>query len=158
MSGVFAVASTPMDRSILLILTGEDCSNAVKAAFSHAIRTSSKVHILQILTSDLYHYGHHDLVATRSSKRQFLLHIREEVLERGKTALQAVENQARELGIVLDITAVESEDIFATSLSEAQRGYDSVFLPKQERKMFPLLKRTLEAYLQRKLPGRIVSC
>jgi len=80
------------------------------------------------------------------------------VLERGKTALQAVENQARELGIVLEITAVESEDIFATSLSEAQRGYDRVFLPKQQRKMFPLLKRTLEDYLQRKLPGRIVSC
>ena len=146
-----------MDR-ILLILTGEDCSNAIEAAFSHAIQTSRKVHVLQILTSNLYHYGHQDLIATRPSKRQFLLHIREEVLDRGKTALQALEEQARNMGISLEIASTESEDIFSASVSEAKKGYDRIFLPRQERKLFPLFKRTLAEHLQRILPGKIISC
>ena len=146
-----------MDR-ILLILTGENCGKAAKAAFSHAVQTSRKMHVLLILSSDLYHYGHHDLVATRPSKRQFLLHIREEVLERGKAAMKALEDQAREAGIDLEIAVVESENPFSASLSEAKKGYDMVFLPKQERKLFPLFERTLAEYLQRRLPGAIVSC
>jgi nucleotide-binding universal stress UspA family protein len=142
---------------ILLIVTHENCGKAVEAAFNHARRTSGTVHVLQILTSDLYHHGHHDLVATRHSKRQFLLHIREEVLERGGTALQALEDHARNLGIILETSVVESENLYAASLSEAKKGYDVIFLPEQKRKLFPLFKRTLAEYLQRRLPGRIFS-
>jgi hypothetical protein len=147
-----------MDQSILLILVGHDCGKAAEAAFRQAILTSRKVRVLQILASDLYHYGHHDLVAARSSKREFLLHIREELLERGKATLQNLEEQARDMGILLETTTVESEDFQSATLAEAKMGYDVIFLPKQEKKLFPLFKRTLAEYLQRRLPGRIVAC
>ena len=147
-----------MGPRILLILTGDDCRNAVKTALNHAQTTSNTLRVVQILTSDLYHYGHQDLVATRHSKRQFLLHIRKEVIERGKAEIQDLEKAARGMGISLEITTIESEDAFSTSLSEAKRGYDIAFLPKQERKLFPLFKRTLAAYLQRKTSGKIVVC
>jgi hypothetical protein len=142
---------------ILLIVTHERCGKAVEAAFNHARRTSGQVHVLQILTSELYHYGHQDLVTTRPSKRQFLLYVREEVLERGRIALQAIEDNARNSGIVLKTSIVESEDLYSASLSEAKKGYDVIFLPEQKRKLFPLFKRTLAEYLQRRFPGRIFS-
>jgi|WetSurMetagenome_2_1015567.scaffolds.fasta_scaffold87832_2 hypothetical protein len=151
-----AIAST--DGPILLILAGDECGNAIAAACDYAKSTSRPLRTLQILTSDLYHYGHHDLVATRPSKKQFLLYIREEVMERGKEAAQALERKAAEMGIYLEIIALESEDLFSTSLEEARKGYDIIFLPKQKKKLFPLFKKTLAAYLEKKIAGRIVSC
>jgi hypothetical protein len=151
-------ASAGTDRPILLILTGKDCGKAIQAAFEHAKSTSIRLRVIQILASDLYHYGHHDLVASRHSKRQFLLHIREEVLERGKAEAQALEDKAREMGVSLEIETIESEDLFAASLAEAKKGCDIVFLPKQKKKLFPLFKRTLAEYLEKKISGEIVSC
>jgi hypothetical protein len=144
--------------SILLILTGEDCNLAIQTAFRHAQATSKRLRVLQILTSDLYHYGHHDLVATRPSKREFLLHIRKEVLERGETAARALEDKARGMGISLEIETVESEDRFSTSLAEAKKGYEIIFLPKETKKLFPLFKRTLEFYLKNKTSATIIAC
>jgi hypothetical protein len=144
--------------SILLILAGEDCSPAIQAAFRHAQSTSKRLRVLQILTSDLYHYGHHDLVATRPSKREFLLHIREEVLERGRLAVRALEDKAGEMGIALEIESVESEDMFSTSLTEANKEYEIIFLPNQKKKFFPLFKKTLETYLKNRTSSEIISC
>jgi hypothetical protein len=153
-----AAASASKGRRILLILAGDNCDSAIHAAFEHAKSTSKRLRAIQILTSDLYHYGHHDLVATRHSKRQFLLHIREEVLERGKEQIRVLENKSREMGVSLEIETIESEDIFSTSLSEVKKGCDIVFLPKQEKKLFPLFKTTLTAFLRNKIASEIVSC
>jgi hypothetical protein len=144
--------------SILLLLTGEDSRNVTQAAFRYAKSTSKRLRVVQILASDLYHYGHQDLVATRPSKRQFLLHIRDEVLARGKAQAQALEDMAAKMGIPLEIESIESEDIFSASLEEAKKGYDIVFLPKQEKKLFPLFKKTLAACLEKKIASEIVSC
>jgi hypothetical protein len=146
------------DRPILLILTGEECGAAIQAALQHARVASKRLRVFQILTSDLYRYGHQDLVATRPSKRQFLLHIREEVLERGRATALALEDQARELGISLEIETVESEDILSASLEEARKGYEIIFLPKQPKRLFPLFKNTLVAHLRKKIPCGIVAC
>jgi hypothetical protein len=151
-------APTRTGRPILLILAGEDCGKAIQAAFEYAKSTSKRLCVIQILTSDLYHYGHHDLVASRHSKRQFLLHIRKEVLERGKAEARVLEDKAREIGVSLEIATIESEDIFAAALAEAKKGYDIVFLPKQKKKLFPLFKSTLAAYIRKKIPGGIVDC
>jgi hypothetical protein len=113
---------------------------------------------MQILTSDLYRYGHQDLVATRPSKKQFLLHIRNEVLERGKAETRLIEETAREMGISLETVTIESEDAYSISLAEVKKGYGIVFLPKQERKLFPLFQRTLADYLRRKTAARIIAC
>ena len=147
-----------MDGPILLILAGEDCRSAIEAAFSQAKLASKRLVVLQILTSNLYHYGHQDLVATRPSKRLFLLHIRDEVLRRGKAEVQALEGTAREMGISLEIHDVESEDILSAALSEAKKGYDIIFLPKQKKKIFPLFERTLAQYLQKKTSSKIIPC
>jgi hypothetical protein len=143
---------------ILLILMGEHCSPAIQAAFLHAQSASKRLRVIQILNSDLYPYGHQDLVATRPSKREFLLHIRKEVLERGKAAIRALEDKAREMNLSVEIETVESEDPFPVSLAEAKKGYEIIFLPKEEKKTFPLFKRTLESYLRSKTSGAIVAC
>jgi len=146
------------DRPILLILAGNNCETAVSAALSHAKSVSQRVHVIQILTSDLYHYGHHDLVATRPSKRDFLLYIRDEVLSRGEAEIQALKQAAGEMGVSLEINTVESEDVFSTALAEAKKGYSTIFLPKPEKKMFPLFKKNLAAHLQKKVLSRVVPC
>jgi hypothetical protein len=146
------------DQPVLLILTGEECGSAIHAALQYASSTSMRLRVFQILTSDLYRYGHQDLIATRPSKRQFLLHIREEVLERGRTTAKALEDKAKELGISLEIETVESEDILSAALAEAKKGYEIIFLSKQPRKLFPLFKKTLAAYLRKQTPGEIVAC
>jgi hypothetical protein len=144
--------------SILLILTGENCSRAMQTALAQAQLTSQRLRVIQILTSDLYHYGHHDLVATRPSKREFLLYIREEVLARGKATARALEDKAGEMNISLDIETVESEDLFSTSLAEAKKGYEIIFLPKATKRLFPLFQRTLESYLKNKTSSAIIAC
>jgi hypothetical protein len=146
------------DPPILLILAGEDCSKAISAALDHAKSTSKQVHVIQILTSDLYHYGRHDLVATRPSKREFLLYIRDEVLDRGKTEVQALKQKADEMEISLQICTVESEDVLSAALAEAKKGYDIIFLPKDKKTLFPLFQRTLAEHLQKKIPCKIIPC
>jgi hypothetical protein len=149
---------TATNKPILLILTGDDSRNAVDAAFSRAKLTLTRLRVLQILTSDLYHYGHQDLVATRPSKRQFLLHIREEVLRRGKAEAQALQAKASEIGITLEVCEIESEDILSAALSEAKKGYDVIFLPKQTKTLFPLFKKTPAEHLRKNTSSQIVSC
>ena len=144
--------------SILLILTGDDPASAVQAAFQQAQTTSKPLHVLQILTSDLYRFGHQDLVATRPSKKDFLLHIRNEVLERGKTEVRALEDAAHERGISLEIVTVEAEDIVSASLDEARKGYQTIYLPKQPKGLFPLFKTSLANCLKKKTSSKIISC
>ena len=130
----------------------------MSAALGQAKSVSKRLHVIQILTSDLYHYGHHDLVATRPSKRDFLLYIRDEVLSRGEDEIRALRQAAAEMEIPLEINTVESEDIFSTALAEAQKGYGAIFLPKPDKKLFPLFKKNLAAHLQKKVASRIVPC
>ncbi len=149
---------SPADRPMLLILSGEDCREAIRNAFRHAKSNSRRLQVVQILSSNLYSYGHQDLVATRPSKREFLLHIREEVLKRGEEEILALKQLAGGMEISLEVNTIESEDVLSAALLEAKKGYDIVFLPRQKKKLFPLFKRTLNAYLQKKISGRIVPC
>ena len=143
---------------MLLILAGEDCGKAIREAFQYAKSASKRLHVTQILGSNLYHYGRHDLVATRPFKREFLLYIREEVLKRGKEEVLALESLAGEMGVPLEVNSIESEDILSAALSEAKGGYDIIFLPRQKKRLFPLFERTLPGYLKKKISGRIVLC
>lgn len=145
-------------EKILLILTSEDSASAEEAAFSYARSNSKRVVVLQILTSNLYHYGHQDIIATRPSKRQFLLHIRDEVMERGTVKAKAMAEKAQREGIVLEIISVESEDILSATAAEAKKGYDTVFLQREKRKLFPLFERTLAGHLRKKTDARVVEC
>ena len=145
-------------KNVLLVLTGADCKEAVDAAFSFARSSGKNVTALQILTSDLYHYGHNDLIATRPSKAQFLLYIREQVLERATAQAAELRKSALDKGITLLIRPVETEDVAAAVIAEAKNGYDRIFLPKERKKLFPLLKRPLIRSLGKELRSRVVEC
>ena len=71
-------------KDILVIYKGAGSENAVDEALRAARCYSKKAKVLQILDSDLYFYGHNDLVAPRLNKQRFLLYIRDQVLERGR--------------------------------------------------------------------------
>ena len=145
-------------KDILIVLNGENSENAIKQAFSTAQSDSGKVKVLQILDSGLYHYGHNDLVAPRLNKRTFLLYIREHVLEQGRIEAGELIRKAGEMGICLEIDPVETDDVISTVIAEAKKGYDEIYLPKEEKKLFPIFKRTMEQHLKRKAPGRVISC
>src|SRR5512136_759067 len=132
-----------MENRVLLILTGDDSRGAEESAFSYAKSTSKTLTVLQILTSNLYHYGHHDVIATRPSKRQFLLHIRDEVIGRARAKAATLMDRAREEGIGLEILSVESEDAYSVAVNEARKGYDTIFVSEKKRSLFPLFKKTL---------------
>ncbi len=145
-------------KDILLVLTGADCEDAVEAAFRFARASSKKIVALQILTSDLYHYGHNDLIATRPSKAQFLLYIREQVLARASAEAEQIRKRALNIGICLAICPVETEDVVSTVMTEARKGYDVIFLPKEKRKLFPLLKKQPVRQLKKKLGSQVIEC
>ncbi len=129
-----------MDEKILLVLTGEDELNAEETAFNYARANSKKLVVLQILTSNLYHYGHQDIIATRPSKRQFLLHIREEVLERGKAKAKAMAEKAQEEGIALEILSVESEDVVSTAARRIRERIRCRLCAEEEAKTLPVVR------------------
>lgn len=145
-------------KEILIVLNGENSENAVKQAFCAACSDSKKVKVLQILDSGLYHYGHHDLVAPRLNKQTFLLYIREQVLEQGRIEAGRLTEKAAEMGISLEIDPVETDDVVSTVIAEARKGYEKIYLPKEEKKLFPILKKTMAQHLKKKVPGRIISC
>lgn len=147
-----------MDNRILLVLTGQNDQQAEDAAFCYAAQTARGVMVLQILTSNLYHYGYHDVIATRPSKLQFLLHIRDEVWERGRAREVALKERALREGIFIKILTIEAEDVSQAVIAEAQKGYDVIFLGKEKRKRFPLLEKTLTKHLEKRLKIPIISC
>ena len=129
-------------KDILIVLNGGNSDNAIEQAFHTAQSDSGKVKVLQILDSELYHYGHNDLVAPRLNKRTFLLYIREHVLEQGRIEAGELIRKAGEMGISIEIDPVETDDVISTVIAEAKKGYDEIYLPKEEKKLFPIFKRT----------------
>ena len=142
----------------LLILIDGDCHDAINAAFNYAKLSGRPLRAARMLHSDLYHYGHHDLVANRHSKREFLLYIRNEVIERADAEMLALKEKAGQMGISFEAFAVETDDINSSSLAETKKGYDIIFVPKQEKRLFPLFKRTLSDCLQKKAAAKIIIC
>lgn len=146
------------ENKILLVLTGQNDRQAEDAAFRYAAQTAKGLVVLQILTSNLYHYGHHDVIATRPSKLQFLFHIREEVLEKGRAKAESLKERARREEISIEIFSIETENVSQATIAEAQKGYNVIFLAKEKRKRFPLFEKTLVQHLEKRLNIPIISC
>lgn len=146
-----------MEDRVLLILTGDDNGGVEESAFGYAKSTSKTLTVLQILTSNLYHYGHHDVIATRPSKRQFLLHIRDEVIERAQAKATMLMERARKQGISLEILSVESEDASSAAANEARKGYDAIFVSEKKRHLFPLFEKTITQHLRKMTTSKIIG-
>ena len=131
----------------------------VDIAFQHAAKNGEKVVAIQVLSSNLYHWGRHDTIISGPGKETFLLHVRDLVMKRGQEKADALEQKAKENGIALEIQMSESKDPIATIVEEVGKGYDMVFIPKQRKKLFPLSKRhTLEDALKKHDILNVVAC
>ena len=70
-----------------------------------------------------------------------------------------LKTKARELGIPLEILMSESKDPVESIIQEARKGYGVVFVPKERKKLFPLMKRhTLESMLKKHDIMNVVAC
>ncbi len=147
-----------MKDSILVVYLGDGSLKAVEKALSSAKSGAIKVRVLMILDSELYHYGHVDLVAPRLNKQRFLLYIREQVLEKGRSVAEELRAKALSMCVPLEIDSVETDDLILAVVTEAQKGYKAIYLEKEKKKMFPLLKKNIASEI-RKIPGaRVIEC
>jgi hypothetical protein len=145
-------------KDILIVYKGAGSENAVDEAFQAARCESRNAKLLQILDSDLYHYGHNDLVAPRLNKQRFLLYIREQVLERGGVEANELREKARNMGVSLEIDPVETDDVVSTVIAEAEKGYEMIYLAKEKKRLFPLLQKHLATQLRKRFAGKVVEC
>ena len=127
-------------KDILIVLNGGDSENAVRQAFGTAKTGSKNVKVLQILDSELYHYGHHDLVAPRLNKQRFLLYIREQVLERGKIEADKLRDRAAQVGKNLEINLITYDEYLKYSkyfgVPEKEFEYHAIIMALVEGKYY----------------------
>ncbi len=147
-----------MIGGILIVVNGNDSGRAVEAAFQAARSSSGKAKVLQILDSDLYHYGHNDLVSPRLNKQRFLLYIRDQVLERGGAEAAELREKARTMGVTIEIDPVETDDVVSTVVAEAKKGYEMIYLARERKRLFPLLQKHLATQLRKECAGRVIEC
>jgi hypothetical protein len=145
-------------KDILVVYRGVGSENAVDEALRTARSEARRTRVLQILDSDLYFYGHNDLVAPRLNKQRFLLYIREQVLEKGGMEAQEIREKALSMGVSLEIDPVETDDLVSTVIAEAKKGYEMIYLAREKKRLFPLLKKNLARELRKVVAARIVEC
>jgi hypothetical protein len=145
-------------KDILVVYKGVGSENAIDEALRTARGEARRTRVLQILDSDLYFYGHNDLVAPRLNKQRFLLYIREQVLEKGGIEAQEIREKALSMGVSLEIDPVETDDLVSTVIAEAKKGYEMIYLAKEKKRLFPLLKKNLARELRKAVAARIVEC
>jgi len=146
-------------RDITVDTTREDEeARAVEAAFRCAESRSKKIIALQILGSNLYHWGRNDILLTRPAKNGFLSYVRDEVLSRGKERERKLKESADMRGISIDIRSLEANDPVSVVLEEARKGYDKIFLAKEKGSLFPLFSRTMAQHLRKNGFDQVVIC
>jgi hypothetical protein len=146
-----------MNPRALIILNMDSRESFLEAALNHVLAAQSEATVLQILTSPLYHYGHNDLLASGRAKADFLLHIRQEVIEKGKKQAARVLECAGSLGLCVHLVPVETENPAGDVVAEARKGYHLVILPREPKRVFPLLHRTLLQELQRNVQCELIE-
>ncbi|MBW2064326.1 MAG: hypothetical protein JRJ03_05270 [Deltaproteobacteria bacterium] len=130
----------------------------MKEALLYARDYSKKVVALQILSSDLYHYGYNDIILTAPPKTQFLSYVRSKVIERGERCAERFRKLAKEHGVAVEIKTIEVDDPTSAVLEEARKGYDMIFLHREKKHLFPLLKKTTEQVLRKQGYRYIATC
>ena len=145
-------------KDILIIYNGGGSQKAVDAALLAAQSGAKKVRVLLILDSELYHYGHVDLVAPRLNKQKFLLYIRDQVLEKGGIDAAVIREKALSMGVPMQIDLVETDDLVLTVITEARKGYEMIFLKRGKKRIFPLLKKDLARELRKIAGNRVYEC
>ncbi len=130
--------------------------DAAEKAFNYTSRSSGRIIALQLLTSDLFHWGMNDNILSGAAKMRFIGHVREQVLEKSHETTEMLCRKAMEYGVPLEIKNVETDDPVMAAFEEASGGYDRIFIAKEKEKVFPLFKKSMRQYLQKKITVPIV--
>jgi hypothetical protein len=125
--------------------------DAMGKAFLYARRMSKRLVVLQILTSDLFHWGYNDTILPGPAKARYLGYIREQIAKKSLEMTKILENQALHHGISLEIKRVETMDPVSAALEEARGDYDRIFIGKERKKVFPIFERTIGQHLRKKI-------
>ena len=146
-----------MNDRILIVLDLESQDSFLKRALDAARSLQKTAVALQILTSHLYYYGFKDYLAGGRAKTDFLLYIRQEVMERGRKQAAHLLDMAKALRVQLRVKTVETENRVAEIVAEAHKGYDLVIVAREPRRLFPLLHRSLAQEVERKAGCRVLE-
>ncbi len=126
-------------------------------AFVYAKEHAKKVVALQILNSDLFHWGFNDTILSGPAKTRFIGYIREELLKRSHESTIMLKEVAQRNKVPLEIRKVETREPSSTALEEAEKGYDRIFMEKEKRRLFPVFKKTMEQQLRKGVSTPIMS-
>ena len=126
-------------------------------AFVYAKKHSKRVVALQILSSDLFHWGFNDTILPGPAKSKFIGHIREELLNRSHESTTMLKEMAQRNKVPLEIRKVETREPTSAALEEAEKGYDRIFMGKEKKRLFPIFKKTIEQHLQKGVSTPITS-
>jgi hypothetical protein len=128
-----------------------------KKAFFYAKKHTKRVVALQILSSDLFHWGFNDTILPGPAKTRFIGHIREELLVRSHVSGIMLKEMARHHKVPLEIRRVETREPSSAVLEEAGKGYDRIFMGKEKKRLFPVFKKTIEQQLRKGVSTPITS-
>jgi hypothetical protein len=131
--------------------------DVVGKAFLYARRMSKRLVVLQILTSDLLHWGYNDTILPGPAKTRYIGHIREQIATESLETIKMLKERALQYGVSLEIKRVETMDPLSTALEEALGDYDRIFLFKERKKVFPIFERTIGQHLRKKVSIPIVQ-
>jgi hypothetical protein len=126
-------------------------------AFVYAKKHAKKVVALQILSSDLFHWGFNDIILPGPAKTRFIGYIREELLSRSRESAIMLNEVAQRNKVPLEIRKVETREPSSAALGEAEKGYDRIFMGKEKKRLFPLFKKTMEQQLRKGVSTPIMS-
>jgi antitoxin component of RelBE/YafQ-DinJ toxin-antitoxin module len=126
-------------------------------AFVYAKEHAKRVVALQILSSDLFHWGFNDTILPGPTKTRFIGYIREELLSWSHESTIMLEEMAQRSKIPLEIRKVETREPTSAALEEAEKGYDRIFMEKEKKRLFPIFKKTIEQQLRKGVSTPITS-
>ena len=126
-------------------------------AFVYAKEHAKRVVALQILNSDLFHWGFNDIILPSPAKTKFIGYIREELLRRSRESAIRLKEMAQRNKVPLEIRKVETREPSSAVFEEAEKGYDRIFMEKEKKRLFPIFKKTIEQQLRKGVSTPIMS-
>ncbi len=125
--------------------------NLVDKALNYARNVSKHLVVLQVLTSELFHWGFNDVILSSPAKIRFIGHIREKVYDKSLETTKMLKEKALQCNVPIEIKRMETDDPVSTVLEEARKGYDRIFIRKREKRIFPLFKKSIEQQLKKNI-------
>jgi hypothetical protein len=125
--------------------------NLVDKAFNYTRNASKQLVVLQVLTSDLFHWGFNDVILSGPAKIRFIGYVREKVYDKSLEATKILEEKALQYNLPIEIKRIETDDPVSVVLEEARKGYNRIFIGRGKKRIFPLFKKSIEQQLRKNI-------